>query len=85
MFCSGVALGVQCRCALCRVEGGLALVCLCPAAFLWLVVALACLPAGAALHTAPPYAPHSDRLQAYDQHCTRQRIINQLLQLHSQR
>ena len=54
IFCSGVASGVQCRCALCRVEGGLALVCLCPAAFLWLVVALACLPAGAALHTAPP-------------------------------
>ena len=57
IFCSGVASGVQCRCALCRVEGGLALVCLRAAAFLWSGTALACLPANAALHIAPP--PHA--------------------------
>ena len=84
IFCSGVALGLQCRCALCLVEGGLALVCLCATAFLRLVFALARLPAGAALHIALPYAPHSDRPQAFDQHCTRHRNINQLLQVRSQ-
>ena len=54
ILCSGVVSGVRCRCALCRVEGDLALVCLFPAAFPLLGLASARLPAGAASHTAPP-------------------------------
>ena len=78
-----MASGVQCRCALCRVEGGLALVCLHTAAFLWSGTALACLPA-APLCTLPHTFTHqySDHLHAQEQPCTRPISIRKLLQLH---
>ena len=83
IFCSGVASGAQCRCALCWVEGDLALVCPCLLPFLGLgllwLVSLPMLPCTLLL-----YAPFSSRLQAFSDCCSRPCFILQFLQPHSQ-